>query len=144
MIAAQYGNVSDIEVVWTLIALAGFALSIYNVRHAQRDRVWLRNLHADPNGRGKIATTQLCLELARGVVQVIFAAIGVLAMLVPDAPPTHLPLAYVLLGAFFRWGMIVSSTLITWQSYLNYRLRVTLAEIYSRPQPTEEPPPPPL
>lgn len=141
MIAAQYGDVSDIEVVWTLIALAGFLLSIYNVRHAQRDRVWLRNLHADPNGRGKIATTQLCLELSRGVVQLIFVTIGVLAMLVPDARQTDLPLVYVLLGAFFRWGLIVSASLITWQSYLNYRLRVTLAEIYSRPQPSEEPPP---
>lgn len=135
MIAASYGSVSDIELVWTLIAVVGFGLSTFNVRASLRDCRWLRETLGDRNGRWNIAWTQFKLEASRAFCQIVFFTIGVLAMLIPDAPTAHQPLRYVLLGAFFRWGLIAVSTLVTWQSWLNYRLRSTLNEVYSRPAP---------
>lgn len=124
MIAASYGTVSDIEVVWTAIATAGVVFSFYNLRASLQDLRAIVNL---TNGRRVVAKTQMKLEVSRVIIQCIFIAIGILAMLVPEAPDQlDQPLRYILLGLIFRWGLIISAFLVTYQSYINLRARQDL------------------
>lgn len=125
MLAAAYGTISDIELVWTLIASIGAFYSLWNLREAIVD---LRALGKIGNGRRLVAWTTLQSEIARLLVQLIFIAIGIGAMLLPDASQRDLPTRYVLYGALIRWGLIVASLLILYKSYLAHRVRKTLKQ----------------
>jgi hypothetical protein len=85
LVAANYGDVADIEVLWTLIALGGACFSIYNLRGALRDRSALIRAGLR-NGRRAVANAQCRLEWSRLVCQAIFFAVGVMSMLLPDPP----------------------------------------------------------
>lgn len=124
-VAASYGNVSDIEVLWTLVALGGAAFSLYNVRDAARD--YRATAHIK-NGRRWIAASQVRVEVARLAIQLIFLAIGVLAMFLPSPPDAVLSTLQVVTGAVFRWGLIVSGLLLLYQSVQNYTLRRILRD----------------
>jgi hypothetical protein len=84
-LAAQYGTVSDVELVWTIIATVGAGFSIYNLRDALKDRAALKRLH-NRNGRWLLANFAIRAEAARLAIQLIFLTIGILAMLIVDAP----------------------------------------------------------
>jgi hypothetical protein len=125
-LAAQYGTVSDVELVWTIIATVGAGFSIYNLRDALKDRAALKRLH-NRNGRWLLANFAIRAEAARLAIQLIFLTIGILAMLIVDAPDQlHQPPLIVALGIVFRWGLIVSALLLTLKSYWGYSLRRTL------------------
>ena len=125
MIFAAYGSVSDIEIVWTAVALIGGAFSIYNVRDAIKDvRALPTNVQ---NGRRIVAWASLRVEMARLTIQTIFAVIGFLAMLVPEVPDsTELPTAQAVAGAAFRMGLLLSGALLAYQSMENRRMRTLL------------------
>lgn len=122
-VAAGYGTVSDIEVAWVLLNLAGILLSSYNVRGAWLDRQAATRLAPATNGRRRLARTQERVELARFAIQTILLVIGVGAMLLPDAMARDLPTRYVVYGAVFRWGMISVAVLVAYQSWENFALR---------------------
>ena len=122
MIAANYGPVADIEILWTLIALVGAGFSYYNVRDALEDWRTARDLPG--NGRKWIAAVSLRLESARMAIQLIFALIGFLAMLLAETEPSlQQPWHVTAIGVTIRWGLIVCSVLIFMQSVENRRLR---------------------
>lgn len=123
ILAASYGTVSDIEVAWTLLAFTGLIFSLFNLRNSYLD---LRETDNLTNGRRIIAVSQMKLESTRIIIQLLFLAIGVGAMFLVDASTAALPLKYQLFGALFRWGLIVSALLITYQSYLSWKIRQVL------------------
>lgn len=120
-LADSYGNVADIEILWTVLAAVGAGFSIFNVRGAYCD--WRAIPDADKNGRRRVATTQIRVEIYRLIIQTIFFAIGVGAFLLPNAEGMNLPLRYEIFGALFRWGLISSSLLVLCQSVENYLVR---------------------
>jgi hypothetical protein len=125
-IAAQYGTISDIEVVWTLIALFGLIFSVFNVREALIDRKVLK-ISGVKNGRKMIADYSLISESARATIQTIFLVVGILAMTLADAiDSANAPWNVVLIGVVFRWGLILSASLISLKSFLAWRLRKEL------------------
>jgi H+/Cl- antiporter ClcA len=122
IIAAHYGNVEDIEIFWTLIALVGLVFAIFNLREATQDKKAIKALK-ETNGRIKIAKASFKSEIARVIKQAIFLVIGVLAMTLPGVEYTGLPWSQILINVTIRWGLITASFLTTYQSYLVYRLR---------------------
>lgn len=128
LIAAHYGPVEDIEVVWTLIAFIGAIFSVYNVREARKDLHALSTIDKN-NGRGKLGRFAIKTEVARLAIQLIFLLIGVLAMSVQSrGTPAGTPWNIVLLGIIFRWGLIIASLLVTLKSYWGYKIRKDLRE----------------
>jgi len=121
VVAAQYGTVSDIEIVWTLIAAFGLCFALFNLFDAYRD--W-KALTGRLNGLRAIAVLSLKLEGTRVAIQSIFVTIGVLAMTMKDPPSSlSLPWKQVVIGAVFRWGLVISATLVMYQSYVNFEAR---------------------
>ena len=84
-LAATYGTVSDIEILWTAIAVVGAFFSQYNLRESIKDRAALKAID-QPNGRLMVANTAVKSEGSRLVMQLIFMAIGVMAMFIAGAP----------------------------------------------------------
>lgn len=126
MIAAAYGSVSDMEIVWTLIAIAGAAFSVYNVRDSLAD---LSALGKRINGRRKVALVALKTEMARLAIQTIFIAIGIAAMTVPEQPDQlDQPANVAITGMLIRWGLVISGALIAWKSWMVFRLRRQLLD----------------
>jgi hypothetical protein len=116
MLAQTYGTVSDVEILWTLISLAGVIFGAFNLWAAWGDRHALV-LSRIFNGRRTVANFAIRGEIARMYVQSVFFTIGVLAMFLPEPPPVaHLPLQYVIFGAVFRWGFITSAAVILGKS----------------------------
>lgn len=129
LLAAQYGTVSDIEIVWTLIAACGLVFAIFNLNEAFKD--W-RELGPRLNGLRQIASLSLKLEATRVVIQSIFVAIGLMAMTLKDPPDQlDLPWRVVAVTAMFRWGLVTSALLVMYQSFANFQarrvMRATLA-----------------
>lgn len=123
VIAAQYGSVSDIEIVWTLIALVGVSFAFFNLIEAIRDLEALKAI-GDADGRRMIAWLTIRLETTRVVIQSIFILIGILAMTIVDPPDQRaLPTKIIVVNALFRWGLVVSALLICYQSYANFQMR---------------------
>lgn len=122
IVAANYGTVADIEILVTLLAVVGAALSILNVRDAVGD---LKAMHGKgpQNGRWAIARTSVHVEVARLVIQAIFAFIGVLAMLLPDADLGRLSWQAATTVIVTRWGIVICVALVAYQSLENRRMR---------------------
>lgn len=123
ILAAHYGSVEDIEVLWSIIAIVGACFSVYNIREAYRD---LRALsyEAARNGRGKFGRLLLKNEIARLIIQLIFLTIGILAMTVTSGgTPPGTPLNLIILGIIFRWGLITASLLVSLISFWAYQTR---------------------
>lgn len=125
MIAANYGSIADIEIVWTLVAVAGAGFSLFNVNDAIKDVRYARDTPG--NGSRIVAWASLRVESARLVIQLIYALIGVFAMLLPEIPDQlDQPWDQVAIGAAIRWGLLLSGALIFYQSVENRRMRVLL------------------
>lgn len=123
MIAANYGPVADIEIVWTVVAFVGLIYSILNVRDAQIDLEVLESAGVK-NGRRTLARYQLEAEVLRSIMQTIFLSIGIAAMSLPAAPDSlDLPTTQLVIQVLITYGLIVSSVLLSIKSYLGYRVR---------------------
>jgi hypothetical protein len=129
VIAGTYfhGNVSDIEVLWVLIATIGVIFSLHNVQESRKDLHALRERNIR-NGRHRIAITGLRAEAGRAIVQMIYFTIGAYAMAFPEPPTQHEPFKFSLFRFLFQWGFILSSVILTLKSYWNYELRRDLIE----------------
>lgn len=128
MTAAAYGNVSDVEIIWVLIALVGFGYSMVNVKDALADRRFL-NEHNIQNGRRALARYQGIAEILRAATQFIFLVIGLLAMFLPETPNSlDMPSTQVALRVAITYGLIASSIMLTIKSYLGYRVRQILTK----------------
>jgi len=143
-LASSYfnGYVSDIEILWTLIALGGLVFSIYNIREAFNDVAALK-LRKIKNGRMKIAMVGLKAELGRAIIQTIFLAVGILAMNFQDPPvQIHEPFKVALFRFVFQWGFILSGLILALKSYWNFQLRRDLMEhgIQLEPHELDRPP----
>lgn len=123
MLGAEYGTVSDIEIVWVLLACIGILFSSYNVFCAWGDLRWFLKLKLPPNGRRDIAISTVIVESARLVILSIFLAIGIVSMTIPDVDPKVLPTNLVVAGILIRWGLIGSSCLMIVQSIVNANVR---------------------
>lgn len=123
-LAAQYGTISDIEILWTLIAGSGLIFSLYNIREALRDRRAIVESNIG-NGRKKIAGHALRNEAARALIQVIFLVIGILTMTYADPATINpdQPWNLTLISIVFRWGLIFSAILISLKSFWSFQLR---------------------
>lgn len=134
LLAAQYGSVSDIELVWTLLALAGLSFSVYNVREAAADLGALKR-SGERNGRMLLARMTVRSEVARMAIQLIFLTIGIGAMTLQDAQnQSQLPFRVALVSFLIQWGLIFASALISLKSYWAYSMRSQLKTHYGDPQ----------
>lgn len=130
VVAAAYGSVSDIEILWTLIAVVGMVYSLINFRESWLDWKLLRKIRGY-DARRIVACSAMQAEGIRAAIQGFYITIGVYAMFIPETPTAHLPLRYVIFGALFRWGFVISSLLLTYKSYLGARLRKKVYNHYN-------------
>ena len=131
MIGAAYGTVEDIEVLWTISSLVGLIFSILVFRAAVGDWKFLK-LHNIFNGRRVTAKIAVLGEGTRAIKQMIFLAIGIIALLLPSPPHVDLSSIQSIAGIFVRWGLICASLLTTYQSFLVYSLRKHLERDYGK------------
>lgn len=123
VLAATYGTISDIELMWTLIALAGASFSVWNIKESRRDLAALRESKIG-NGRYQIATQSLRAEIITFAIQLIHISIGIVAMTLREYPATlQEPLKLVIFRFLFTWGLIAVGTMLLLKSYWNYQLR---------------------
>lgn len=126
MINAAYGSVSDVEILWVLVALVGLVYSILNILDARGDKEYL-DTHNIQNGRRALAKYQLIAEYLRAAIQLIFAMIGLAAMTLPEVPNSaHLPRHELIIRVLLTYGLIAASIMLSIKSYLGYRVRVLL------------------
>lgn len=123
MLGAGYGTISDIEVMWVLLAAIGFIFSALSAYQALGDRNFLRNLGVR-NGRWLIANLALFNEAGRSFIQAVFLTIGLLAMLLPEPPNQGNPTTVQeYLSIIVRWGLISSSVVLTTKSVYTWHTR---------------------
>ena len=128
MLAAQYGTISDIEIVWIVLAVFGLFYSVRNAVEANKDCKALKKAGV-LNGRRKIAKTARFQDAARAVIHGLFASIGLMAGLLPDPPDQlSLPLKQQVISLLVRWGLIFGSVVLVAQSYASNQLRKELLE----------------
>jgi hypothetical protein len=109
-------------VFWTLLAFVGAVFSAINVGSAWGDWKFLK-AQKIVNGRAYLARNALITEIGRLYIQNVFVMIGMLAMFLEN-PPTHVvSLKLRLFSALFQWGLISSSAVLTFKSYLLYKTR---------------------
>jgi hypothetical protein len=125
LLAASYGTVEDIEVLWCLLAAAGLIFSIKNVRDSLGDLRAVDERRIS-NGRRVLAKLSVQTELIRAIIQAMFLVAGIAATTVASPPNTALPLKVVILSAFVRWCFIASSALLSLKGYLVYKARKSL------------------
>lgn len=124
MIAAQYGSVSDIEIIWVLIALCGVAVSSWNYWQAREDEKALKMLRVPVNGKMRIANTAKTQDAIRITIHGIFALIGFAAMTTVDTPnQSDLPWNIILIQFTITYGLIFGSALLVLGSLLAANLR---------------------
>lgn len=116
-------HLSGLEALWVVVALVGLVLTTYNASHAWRDYRYILK-HGITNGRRIVGRTAALTEVTRVAVQIIFLGIGIGAGTIPDPPAAvNVPLNVVIVQFVGRWGLILSSVLITYQSYQLRRMR---------------------
>lgn len=125
LIAQQYGPISDIELLWSMIAAVGLSFALWNVRDAWID---YKAMPAEvQNGRRSLAILGVKMEVCRVIIQAIFLMCGLLAMTLYAAEnELTQPWRIVLIGAMFRWGFVVCGLLVMYMSYANYKVRRSL------------------
>lgn len=126
MLAATYGTIEDIEILWTLLAMGGLGLASVLLYSAYGDYRAVKR-QGIRNGRRVLAVLAVQTETLRAVIQAIFLAIGVAAMFVPS-PVGDRPHSAVVVGILIRWGLIVASVCLSYKSYLTWRARKRILE----------------
>lgn len=123
----HYGTVEDIELVWSFIALIGLVFSVFNLRDSLGDLRFLKRAGVK-NGRLSVAKSNLYTELSRTIIQSIFLTIGIMALFLPAPPASSLPPLQLAIQVAFRWGLVISASLLALNTYLSHNLRKHLTE----------------
>lgn len=118
-------TISDIEVVWVLLAAFGLFYALRNAREAHQDVVVLTAATELDPSKERIARTTRFQDVARAVIHAICLVIGLLAMMLVDTSDSPSALI-VAIGLTIRWGLIAVSAILVAQSYASNRLRVEL------------------
>ena len=127
MLAAGYGTVSDIEILWTAIALCGFVFAGLNARGSWDDWKALRNI-GSTNGIWYLAKAAIVTELGRAYLQLIFIYLGIYAMTLPDPPPQN---NYDVWQAIARWGFTTGAMSVAGKTiYVWYVRKKLLSDPY--------------
>lgn len=122
MIAATYGTVEDIEILWVILALVGLVYSAINVTEAAKDYRFVQERRI-ANGRRVLAWSHLVSESLRAGVLFIFLVIGVLAMFFASPPTGQVPRNVTIAMAVTRWGLIASSAMLVLKTYIAKKAR---------------------
>ena len=99
-----------LEIAWTLFAATGLWLAYLNGMESYQD--W-QALGGKQNGRRTIAIGNLRREIVRGLINLAWLCIGLVALAAPDRPQVH-PVAVVL---------VLTSAGMALNSYLDRRDR---------------------
>lgn len=125
MLAAAYGTVSDIEMVWILSTLIGAIYAGLNTRAANANSRALKKLGIS-NGRLTLAVLFRAAAAMRLSVQLIFLSIGISAAFFPEPVFDQQPLKIVVAGALVRWGLIAASVILTVREIMETSIRKRL------------------
>ena len=128
MIAAQYGTVGDIEILWVLIATFGLGFALWNYRDAVKDYRALKSIEAI-NGRMLLARAQKWQDGIRAMIHCIFILIGALAMFIPDSSVVDTSSPAFWIGIAVRWGLIFGAILLVVQSVIARVVRSKVMDI---------------
>jgi hypothetical protein len=124
--ATIYGNASEIEIFWVILAAIGLIFAAYNLREAHKDMKAL-DREGITNGRRTIAKAARYQDGCRAVVHAVFLAIGLSsAIFLPDMDLDKLPTNILVVTILVRWGLILSAGILVSQSYVSYALRRTI------------------
>ncbi len=116
-VAAQYGTVGDIEILWVLIATFGLGFALWNYRDAVKDCRALKEIETI-NGRMLLARAQKWQDGIRAIIHCIFILIGALAMMIPETGSTDTSSPAFWIGVSVRWGLIFGAILLVVQSVI--------------------------
>jgi hypothetical protein len=109
---AQYGTVSDIEILWLVVASIGALFAGWNALDAHKDckALDLANIH---NGRRLVARATRAQDALRFCVHLIFVSIGIMACILSD-PPDRLeqPWQNVVIQVLVTWGLITAAVIL--------------------------------
>lgn len=109
--------------VWTLIGLVGALFAALNTVGAIHD-LMVAERYVNNRPYRLFAVAVAFTEAARLVVQLIFVAIGVLAMLLPPGgPPASAPEIVQLYILVFKWGLVLAAFLTASQTVVIYLAR---------------------
>lgn len=111
-----------IEVAWTLLALVGIWLAYLNGIESYRD---LESLGGRQNGRRTIAVGNFRREVVRGLIQIAWLLIGLVALVTPNRTDAVSPLALLL---------VLTSAGMTLNSWMDRRDRVYLMRYGLQPR----------
>jgi hypothetical protein len=119
---------SGLEIVWTVVSLAGVIAAIIGFRHARGAMAFLRR-HRLNGRRARFTKNQLRLEFGIGVVLAFKTALGVLLII---QPPTESQYHPTFAAWFFFGWMLFESLVLTglsiWQQVDFYAIRRDLRE----------------
>lgn len=110
-------NFSWIELAWVLTALSGIFLAGLNAYEAWLDYV---SLGGKQNGRRRVALGSIRREALRGVVNVLFLSVGVVAGFYPANP------AATFLGLIVSLVLVLASVAYNVNSFLDRQDRIYL------------------
>lgn len=122
MLAATYGTVSDIEILWTVVGATGVLFSAFNLRDAWIDRKAVIAAGVR-NGRRLIASFSVRSEAARLAIQSIFVTVGILAVFTPEPPNGSLHGIQLATSIVARFGLVLSEILVLFKSIDAYIVR---------------------
>ena len=121
------GHASGLELIWLALSGSGLVLAFLNGLEAVRD--W-QALGGKINGRRAIAVGNLRREIVRGLIQLAWVLIGLLAAAAPSSgPPSPM-------GAVISVVLVLSAAGMTLNSYLDRRDRLYL--LHHGVQPRDE------
>lgn len=129
-------TMSPIEVVWTLVALAGSYYSAYNLHDARID--WRIVQERRINGARRIvARSNMRREWVRLWCLLACLVIGVVALLSPPSEPSQQPLRAALAAV----ALIALEVLLTYNTWEDRRARLVLRDVLLEdPRPFAEAP----
>lgn len=127
-IAAGYGNISDFEIMFLIIAVFGFAFSLLNLRGISKDARYLKGLGRTQNGLWLLTKAAWFNEAGRSFLQLVFIYIAILSMRMPDPPSQVLQLDRVL-SAVARWAFLIAAAWVMAKTCYTWYVRLRLQEI---------------
>lgn len=127
------GYVSNIEFLWTIVAVIGAGFAAFNIKEAFDDNKAI-DLANVGNGRALIARSSLRGEITRFIVQALHVMIGILAMTIKEDPirsHQNLDLPWNIEAAQFLvpWGLVLVGVLLSLQSYWVFQVRRKLLRV---------------
>lgn len=127
MLGASYGPVSDIELVWSLIACVGIVFDVFNVREARKDLKAAQLLNGRVPTRIVLAKNHIFGSGLRLFILSLTLMVGILAMTLEDPPSrVDLPLRVTLASALIRWTFILIIVSIVLKAFIEFREREQL------------------